>query len=317
MGGLLGSLSGLLVALTAMAWLGRAHPVFELVTNVRFQLLLVAVAVMIVSALLRRPRLAAIAALVGVIHVISMMPYWTAQADPIVAGTKTAQILQYNVFFGNDDYPAIAELINSSPAAVVGLHEITDEQWGKLQPMLTTHPHSVAVPVSADVGQLGGGMALLSRNPVIEIEVGSPANRRERPILAIETEVLGEQVTVIGLHPHASRFESAKYNLRNEQLGTVSAVAGAAPGPAIVVTDMNMTPHSPDYQDFVDGLGWRDPHRIVGWKASWPTFASAFGTPIDHIFVSNELLLHDYEMGPAAGSDHLSVVATISRGIGG
>ena len=310
---LLGGLSGILVLLTLMSWLGRLHPYFELVTNLRYQLLLVATVVMIAGAVLRRSKIAATAAAIAVIHMISMVPYWTATADPVASGAETAQVLQYNVFFDNHDYAAIADLINSSPAAVVGLHEISDEQWVELEPLLTTHPHNVAVPVSADVGQLGGGMALLSRNPIREIEVDSLADRRERPILAIETEVLGEAITVIGLHPHASRFESAKFTLRDDQLQAVIDTAMQAQGPVVVVTDMNITPHSPDYKDFVDELGWRDPHRIVGWKASWPTFASSLGTPIDHIFISNELLLHDYEIGPAAGSDHLSLVATISH----
>lgn len=303
---------GLLVLLTVAAWLGRLAAVLELVSNFRFSLLLLAVVVMCVTALARRRLLLVVATLVGLVHLFAMLPYWTADADEVADGAETAEVLQYNIFFDNHDYDAVAAMINESPAVVVGLHEISDEQWHALQPLLTTHPHSIAVPVSADVGQLGGGMALLSRNPIKEIPVESAANDRARPILAFRTEVLGQPTTVVGLHPHASRFESAKIELRNDQLAAVADLVSTTGGPAVVVTDLNIAPHSPDYQDFVDDLGWRDPHRIVGWAPTWPALLGGIGAPIDHIFVSNEFLLHDYVVGPAVGSDHRSLTAIVS-----
>lgn len=65
-------------------------------------------------------------------------------------------------------------------------------------------------------------------------------------------------------------------------------------------------------RDFVADLGWRDPHRIAGWALTWPAFMGRIGSPIVHIFISNERRLHDYEVGPAVGSDHGSLHATIS-----
>ena len=79
-----------------------------------------------------------------------------------------------------------------------------------------------------------------------------------------------------------------------------------------MMTDMNVTPFSPDYKAFLSGLGWRDPHKLAGWHATWPDFAGPIGTPIDHIFVSDGVLLHSYETGHGAGSDHATLTATVS-----
>lgn len=300
-----------LVCLTSVAWLAPLHAVFELVSNMRVQLLLLATTSIALALASRRWKITALAAVVALVHVAYLLPYWTPTADAVTSA-PTATVLQYNIWFGNDDYEAIASTIDDSGAAVVAIHELTETQWAALEPLLDAYPFRVAVPVSDDIGELGGGMALLSQNPVVEIPVASPTNRRDRPILYIETQVAGTPVRVIGLHPHASRFDGAKVELREGQLDATVELALAAPGPVLVMTDMNITPFSPAYKSFLSELGWRDPHEIVGWKATWPAFFGALGTPIDHIFVSNDVLLHDYDTIDGAGSDHAALIATIS-----
>lgn len=303
--------TSLLTFLTLIAWLAPLHPWFELVSNFRMQLLLFGLIALATAALVRSTRLAGAAALVVAVQGFFLFGYWTPNADP-VASAPTGQVLQYNIYFGNTNYDEIAATINESGADVVAIQELTDTQWSELETRLVAHPHQVVVPVSDEIGELGGGMALLSRTPLTEIAVDSPVNTRERPILAIETTVAERPVTVIGLHPHASRFSSTKVDTRDAQLDAVVATARDAAGPVIVMTDMNITPFSSDYKRFLSDTGWRDPHRVAGWNATWPAFAGPLGTPIDHVFVSNDVALHDYATGDGRGSDHRTLTATVS-----
>jgi len=298
--------------LTFSAWLAGVHAVFELVANGRVYLFLGGVVMVLAALAARRGGIALVAAVVAAANLLCVIPYWMPSPDIGGEDTAVAQVLQYNIWFGNDDMEAVAERIVLADADVVALHELTDGQWEALEPLLVDHPHRLARPVSDDIGQLGGGMAVLSKSPLREVAVDPSADLPERPLLAVETAILGETVTIVGLHPHASRFSSAKVALRNAQISATVDLLNARGGPAIVLTDLNVTPTSPVYKDFIDDLGWRDPHKLVGWKATWPSPANFMGMPIDHVLVSNDFALHRYRIMDGAGSDHRALVAQIS-----
>lgn len=302
----------LLAGLTVAAWLGRISPLFEAVANVRLQLMVLGIIVGVGALLVRQWRPAGLALVLAAIQLIYVLPYWTATADPVPGNGELARIMQYNVWFGNDNYSAIAGRINQSDVDVVALQEITVTQWQEIEPLLTEHPYRLALPVSDDLGELGGGMALLSRTPLVQVPIDDDSNRRSRPIMAATTEVMGREVVVVGLHPHASRTNSTKVSLRQDQLATVAALATNTDLPVLLLTDMNMTPFSGEYRGFLRDTGWRDPHRLAGWKPTWPTALGPLGMPLDHIFVSDDFWLHEYEIGTGAGSDHRTLIATVS-----
>lgn len=306
---------GLVAALGGAFLLGtlsRLHPLLEAITNVRAQLVIVAILPVACFVTLRRWGWAAVATVVFAISASYMVPYWTASADPLLARTESIRVMQYNIFFGNEDAAAMADHIIAADADVVGLHEPTPSQWDALAPLLAAYPYSIAEPLSAEQGQLGGGMVLLSRTPLARVTLDEAISPSDREILVGTTELRGQQVTVVGLHPFASRTESRKHQLRKAQLEGVADLVTDMGGPAVILTDMNIAPTSHLYQDFLSDMGWRDPHRVVGWQSTWPTWGGSFGMPIDHVFVSNHFVLHSYELGSGAGSDHKSLVAEIS-----
>ncbi len=92
------------------------------------------------------------------------------------------------------------------------------------------------------------------------------------------------------------------------------SVVAAHDGPAIVITDLNISATSPEYAAFLDELGWSDPRRDLGIEPTFPStgWMAPFGVAIDHVLVSPELVVHRYELGAGGGSDHHSLVATIS-----
>jgi len=84
------------------------------------------------------------------------------------------------------------------------------------------------------------------------------------------------------------------------------------PRPAVLLTDMNVTPTSSAYGDLLDDLGWRDTHRITGWDASWPSVGGWLGLPIDHVLVSDNVAVHTIDAIGAGGSDHRAMLAELS-----
>lgn len=304
---------GALALYLVLGWLTPLHPLLEAITNVRAQVSFLALVPLVGFGFLRSLTLVGVSALVLGLLAAALVPYWGATPDPAHSEAESIRVMQYNVYFGNSDFDRITQHIIDSDAQVVALHELLPEQWAELEPLLgEAYPFRIAAPLAEIDGQPGGGMALLSRTPLQQVAMPTDVSPVARVILVATTEIARQEVTVIGLHPHASRSDSAKVRLREAQMRGVAELVQQTPGPAIIMTDLNIAPTSPAYSGFLDELGWRDPHRLVGWQASWPTWGGAFGLPIDHVFVSDHFGLHSYTTGDGGGSDHNSVTAHLS-----
>lgn len=303
----------LAVLVLLISWAGRLHPLFELFTNAPRIIFVVALTGLIVAGVARLAVQAGAFAVVALVFAAQFIPL-VFPVEARAEGESTFRALQYNIFFGNEDITAMTELIQTSDADVIALHEITTEQWAALQPGLGDWPHTIAEPWDGPEPQLGGGMVLLSRTPIEPMDVDSEANLLGRPILAGTTELAGQQTVVVGLHPHASRHDAWKAETREAQLDAVVELLDEQVGPAIILTDLNMTPTSSSYRRFIDELEWEDPHRTVGWVGSWPNWAGPYGLPIDHVLTSPEVVIHDIASIDGAGSDHRALVADLSLG---
>ena len=302
-----------LVAVTITSWLGRLHPVLELLPNARSQLLILTVVAALGLAVTGGAKPAVVAALVVVAHGVHLAPYAFASPDPISVGAIPVRAMQYNIFYGNENLDAVAASVIESDADVVALHELLPDAWTVLDDLLAeTYPYRYAVPFDEHEGQLSGGMALLSKTPLAPIEVDARYSPPERVLLAATTEVADREIMIIGLHPHASRFESRKVSLRSTQIAGVVDLVEGTDMPVVLLADMNVTPTSPVYQDLLNELGWSDPHRASGWATTWPTWGGPLGFPIDHVLVSEHFAVHGARTGDGAGSDHRSLVAEIS-----
>lgn len=307
----------LAAVLTVLNFFGGLAPAVEVFTNARLQIFAAAILLTVAALIARVWKLALVAAIVVAVNALSVMPFIApAGADPLPeSASDVMRVMQYNVFFGNEETEAIADHVQRANADVVVLHEITSAQWSALEPRLRSdYAFASAVTVDEHQGQLGGGMAVLTRTGDSErLPVPASLSPDDRVLMAVSTVGAGgEELLVIGLHPHASRHEEPKVELRERQIAGVVELVATWDGPAVVVTDLNVTPTSPIYQAFLDDLGWRDPHRAVGWKSTWPAWGGPFGLPIDHVLVSTDIALHGYDVGDGAGSDHKSLTATIS-----
>jgi len=302
-----------LFAITLLGWLGAYHPILEIIPNIRMQLLGLAGFFALIAAIRSSPDSIVLATLIVAINFYYVSPYIFNNPNPVASGVETFEIMQYNIYYDNNDIKAIADHIIEADSDVVVIHELIAKQWQPLELTLSKeYPYTHAEPFEHFEGQPSGGMAIISKNPLSAIEVADKYSPPDRKLLAATTVVGDQEITIIGLHPHASRFESRKILLREAQIEAVVQLAKNSETATIVATDMNITPLSPVYQNFLEDTGWQDPHKSVGWHPTWPAWRIPVGLPIDHVFVSNELTMHTYETGDGAGSDHKSLVATVS-----
>jgi len=108
---------------------------------------------------------------------------------------------------------------------------------------------------------------------------------------------------------------SAEYaRLRNEQLHTVAAQVKASYRPVILIGDLNGTPWSPYFRDFLRASGLRNTSQGRGVQGSWPAGLPAGRIPLDHCLVSPEIRVIDRQVGPQVGSDHLPLLVDLEVG---
>ena len=82
--------------------------------------------------------------------------------------------------------------------------------------------------------------------------------------------------------------------------------------PMIVAGDLNLTPWSPFFREFVDRSGLRDSRRGFGVQATWPSRLGMAGIPMDHVLVSQDGSVIDRRVGPSFGSDHRPVIVDLA-----
>lgn len=302
-----------MTAASVILLFAKSSPLIETATNFRPQLLVMMVPLVVLGGVLGGRREVAASLLPVVILSVSTLPYWIGVPPPIPEGTATARVMQYNLLYLNMDNAAILSEIHDSDADIVALHELTAGHWDTLGPALRSeYPFMIATPVRQRArGSNGGGKAILSRTPLERVDV---RRRYRSPPLVASVELNGQRVLVVALHPSPARTNNFLIDQRNDKMkATVEAVADHD-GPAIVITDLNIAPTSPEYGTFLDDLGWSDPRRDLGIEPTFPAsgWAAPFGVAIDHVLVSPEIVVHRYDLGDGGGSDHHSLVATIS-----
>ena len=309
---LIGGASWITLAAAVGLWFGRQHPRLELASNFRPHLFVATLAVFPAVALLGWRRSIVVMVAATAVQAVAVVPYLVGDPVPVPPGVETARVLQYNVLYRNADHDAIVEEILASRADVVALHEITTTQWAAIGPRIAdAYPHTLVNPVDlAEPGSRGGGKAILSTAPLHQIDVGGDF---AWPPMAATTVVGGEDVLVVALHPSPSRTNGWLLRERARKLAATIEVVERVGLPTIVITDLNVTPTSHVYADLLRDLGWNDPRRSLGVAPTWP--AGRFrhlGVAIDHVLVSPELRVHEYQLGDGGGSDHRSVTAVVS-----
>ena len=99
---------------------------------------------------------------------------------------------------------------------------------------------------------------------------------------------------------------------RDGQFRSLAKFVRTLTEPVILMGDLNATPFSPAFVDFLRASRLRDSRLGYGNQATWPAALRRAGIAIDHCLVSPQVQVTGRQIGGDVGSDHLPVIVDLS-----
>ena len=305
--------ASLVVALiTAMA---RVSATAELVANLRWPLGLSGVIAAAAYLFGRRPLLALLGMVVGLLLVwpnVSLR--WGS--SPRIEGA-VLRVASVNLLFGRVEPHRVEAFLDEFDPDVVGLLEVLQENrtgtdWFQvLERWRERYPHQVVLPHGYSFG-----MALLSRHPLegvraVEPEGGENIYAHRPALLEAVARIGGEPVRILLAHPERP---GRAWRTRARARVFEEVVRRAGQEPVLVLGDLNCTEGSPLFQDLLDGAGLVDSRRGFGPCPTWAHhMVPGRWVTLDHVLVRGLGVL-ERGVGPDLGSDHLPATAVLTLG---
>lgn len=256
---------------------------------------------------------------------IALKPVWAVRRRPArqSAPPTRFRILTFNAG-GNTGAPEVTRVeqtVGRLNADVVALQELTPETLARLRGSLArryaySQGEWPAIVFSRFPIRAGSSLSFPSR--------GSDAQR-------VEIDIAGRTLIVFNMHITRPGHEldgrltrlrlAGEYDptARDTHAALVHRQAGSAPGPCVVVGDLNATEWSHPYRllgtTLVDAFreaarGWGNTYRVSLGRGRWQLRVPL--VRIDYIFHSRHLVSLGARTGPGSGSDHLPVVADLA-----
>jgi endonuclease/exonuclease/phosphatase (EEP) superfamily protein YafD len=287
----------------------RVWWVLELCCHFRVQYLAGALLASGVFLLGRRRKHAAMALVIALINAAVVLPYFLADDAGRRIGEQGARqdvgrvvrAALVNVRTSNRSFGRVVEFLRGVDADFVVVLE-TDETWAReLENGLVDYPYVLSEPQEDNFG-----MTLMSRLPFVRRDVlwmGDVA----LPNLCARFLIDGHELTVLGSHTIPPK-SSACARWRNQHLSAISRFVSSQDGPVVVLGDLNVTPWSPHFAVLLDEGGLFDARRGFGLLPTWPTWLPPLRIPIDHCLATREVVVGDFRVAPAVGSDHFPII---------
>ncbi|HSQ70755.1 MAG TPA: endonuclease/exonuclease/phosphatase family protein [Steroidobacteraceae bacterium] len=277
---------------------------FELFVHFRPQYAVASLLLAVLLVGLGRWRPAAIALMLAALHAWPVVPSSQAGAARVACEGPGLSVATVNLWFRNSDPAALVSWLASGPADLVMLQEVTDD-WASALVLLTDeYPYQWLLPREDPYG-----IGVISRHALRVASVDLAGDGL--PSLTGAVEVDDRVLRFIGLHTHwpllpglARRRDAALFSAADE--------LRAGDGPAVLLGDLNLSPHAPSYQQLLDRGGLRDVLPRRAWHPTWMAGFWPLALRIDHVLVSNGVCVETASIGPDVGSDHRPVIARLT-----
>lgn len=259
-------------------------------------------------------------------------PYYLPKA-PAAAGGVPLRVVTANVWGNNHDLSTIEDWVRSTDADLVLLQEISPAHaQANLPGLLDAYPYQAN---QADLSRWGSNTTL-SRYPIVETSEVDLGVANQPELVRVVVDIQGQRIAVYNVHlawpggdsrvPLPARIQNPYLHMalgfndrpRNQQIEQLLRHLQDEPYPYIVAGDFNTSDHSVIYGQIA--VQMKDSFREAGngLGKSWPVSRTR-GLPgiipplvrIDYIWHSDAFQTLQAEIGPAIGSDHLPVLATL------
>lgn len=306
---------GCLVLCTFLAFFSRHYWVADLLANLRVQLVIVGLSVLLAGLFLRQWRLALLSCVVLAVH----LPWFLSALPPVPQRERVGHgitMTSINVLSGNIQYDrVIADLINAN-TDVIAVLELTPTLDQKLRQDLPDFRH--VITRSKDEGNFGVGV--YSKHPLADSELFESVQGIESIAVTVVVEqrqAPSEYFRLFVTHPlppmNAELFEQ-----RNRQLKDVAdridKFRQRASGiPIVLLGDLNLTPWSPWFLEFRARSGLVRGISKFTLEPTWYRFPIfPLGLILDHGLIEPSLVCTDFKVGKPMGSDHRSITLRIA-----
>ena len=242
-----------------------------------------------------------------------MLPYtrlWPVElrAAPYPPGDRAFSLLIVNVLMSNRQADGLLALLRAHEPDVLLALEVDDWWHRRLAKLEHDYAWQLVHPLDNTYGML-----CYSRLELVEPELRfllKPEIPSLRAGLRLRS---GECVTFYGLHPEPPAPDEANTSLpRDAELVMVAREVAAAEGPAIVAGDLNDVAWSHTSRLFRRLGRMLDPRIGRGMFNSFHAKYWTLRWPLDHVFVTDDFLLHAICRLPAFGSDHFPILITLA-----
>jgi len=295
-------LAGLLV--TLMAFGGRAHWSLELLSNLRVQMAVGLLAVVLLTALCKNARALAIAVLALVINLACVWPYLWPGATPNRPTAPQLSLMQFNMFYMNFGHDRFFQAVLAHKPDVLALEEV-ELHWVEAlkdnAAIQKRYPYQYFVEDSE--------LAVLSRYPLAQSRALQTISYfRSDKVLLTQIKAPSGVWTLAVIHPNHPTNGFAAWKQRMQVRYLVSAMPAFAQRRFLMAGDFNATPWTYQYQRLVRHLHLKNTRQGYGLQPSWPAPNPAWlMIPIDHVLTSGDVQTTSFAVGPDLGSDHLPV----------
>lgn len=285
----------------------------ELLAHFRWQYVFIAVALLVISILLKLHRKSVgqkaqllLLITLGFNALLVGSLYWGK--EPPSKQSAELTVLFSNVYYRNNNTQRLLPIIKEENPDVVALAEVTDQTFASFSAELKeTYPYAFQKREKRFFG-----VAVFSKHPPQNGEVIRYYSENSLPSLQIDIVVNEEPVRVVVTHPYPPVAQWGA-ELRNEQLMGLANTIKDSRLPVVVVGDFNMTPWSSDFQKILQRSDLKNTMVGAGFQPSWPTWLPTFlRIPIDHALVSPEIEVVDRQVLRSVGSDHRPILIKVN-----
>ena len=285
--------------LTVVAgYLGRWHPVLELCAQFMPYWTLAALVIALALLALRAWRTFTVAALALALAAAKVLPIYIPPATQHPEGSiAPLRVTTLNVEYPVRNAAEVFTYVAKSGPDIFTAQEITEDWIPKLSGLAEVYPHRIERHRPSNYGVI-----LYSRYPMREVNVPVDCDLDRHAIAAI-LNIRGTEVLIVAVHAYQTRPLQSKKRIA--QMQALANWLESVSLPKIVMGDFNVTPWSPHYDAFMAQTGLVSSRQGIGILPTYPTWAKPIMLPLDHCFVSRDIVVEHCARGTHVDSDHL------------
>lgn len=225
----------------------------------------------------------------------------------LAGGTDAADVtlLGVNVLMENAEHDQVAALIRREDPDVLLLME-TDQVWcDALAPVLDGYPTVLRAPRDDHYG-----MVFATRLEAAEARIVRLTEDETPSVFARLATRDGHAFHFVGLHPQPP-VPGVDTEERDTQILYAARFARAAEMPLVVMGDFNDAAWSDTAERFKAYGRYVDPRVGRGIYASFDANRWLIRCAIDQLYVTDDVAMVSFGLGPHVGSDHFPVIARV------